>query len=170
MSTKIVDKVVGYFKNKKEQKEKILLEEEFNTIYNNIVILSHNQVFKDILVILDSCNNNLKDNVLKDKLEQILYGIDYKVLLNKNNLNIVNLLLNNKKFLEQDNNLQMLNTILKIECFKKDIYNKQQVITFLNNFFTYFKINVNTQVSLKNELVKHNYNNNMLKSILINVK
>lgn len=188
MSTNFVDKVVGYFKNKKIEKEKILLEQEskksfeerekeFNTIYNNVVLYSHIKCFETLQKVLCDSYSKTVTESLKDKLECELKGLSYKVLLEKDNFNFLRLCLTYNTLYTNNFNYTVLVSYILTDfdnCFQltqselTEITKKDNLVFFVNNLIKNLNIKDKNNF-IKNEFVKSNFDINFIKQVLKNI-
>lgn len=178
-------KVVGYFKNKKLEKEKILLEEEskksfeerekeFNTIYDNVVLYSHLSSFETLKDILHTSNSKTVTDSLKDSLEHVLKGLSYKVLLENENMECLSFILKYNSFYTNS----FINTVILSHiltnfnnCFElsknelQENLKKENLINFLDSLIKC--LNIKKDISLiKSNFVKSNFDIKYLYSLI----
>lgn len=179
MSSNILDKVVGYFKNKKIEKEKILIEQEkeneFNIIYNNVLVYSHLKEFEDLKDILHSSHSKTITDNLKERLEHALKGLSYKVLMKSENIECLTLMLKYNSFYTNS----FVNTVILSylltdfsNCFQleknelNEYLKKENLVNFLDSYIKCLNIKKDVNV-IKSNFIKHNFDIKYLHSIVI---
>lgn len=170
-----------YFKNKKEKilleqkkEDNKKLEEEFNTIYNNVSLYSHIQCFETLQKVLcDSISKTVTES-LKDKLECELKGLSYKVLLEKNNFNFLRLCLTYNTLYTNNFNYTVLVSYILTDfenCFQltkselNEITKKDNLVFFTNDLIKNLNIKDKNNF-IKNEFVKSDFDINFIKQVL----